>query len=125
MAVIARSPPPPDLNDKRNAALIEVGYLLSGRQAWRMPMRSEIDPTNMPHRVLPRISIVEVVRNDRRSVYHLVGTGDMEVRVVILRASQFGGFFRPARKMLLLAMTGWSRPEPHCHTRGRSRHPAA
>ena len=45
-----------------------------------MPMRSDIDPTNMPRRVLPRISIVEVVQDDRRYVYRLVGTGDVEVR---------------------------------------------
>ena len=46
----------------------------------RMPMRSNIDPTNMPRRVLPGISIVEVVQDDRRYVYRLVGTGEVEVR---------------------------------------------
>ena len=45
-----------------------------------MPMRSDIDPTNMPRRVLPGISIVEVVQDDRRFVYRLVGTGEVEVR---------------------------------------------
>jgi hypothetical protein len=45
-----------------------------------MPMRSNIDPTNIPRRVLPGISIVEVVQDDRRYVYRLVGTGDVEVR---------------------------------------------
>ena len=46
----------------------------------RMPMRSNIDPTNMPRRVLPGISIVEVVQDDRRYVYRLIGTGEVEVR---------------------------------------------
>ena len=46
----------------------------------RMPMRSDIDPTSMPRRVLPGISIVEVVHDDRRYVYRLVGTGEVEVR---------------------------------------------
>jgi hypothetical protein len=45
-----------------------------------MPMRSSIDPTNMPRRVLPGISIVDVVQDDRRYVYRLVGTGEVEVR---------------------------------------------
>ena len=34
----------------------------------------------MPRRVLPGISIVEVVQDDRRYVYRLVGTGEVEVR---------------------------------------------
>ena len=46
----------------------------------RMPMRSDIDPTEMPRRVLPGISIVEVVQDDRRYIYRLDGTGDVEVR---------------------------------------------
>ena len=45
-----------------------------------MPMRSDIDPTSMPRRVLPGISIVEVAQDDRCYVYRLVGTGDVEVR---------------------------------------------
>src|SRR5919106_5292944 len=45
-----------------------------------MPMRADIDPTKMPRGVLPGISIVEVVQDDRRYVYRLVGTGEVEVR---------------------------------------------
>jgi hypothetical protein len=45
-----------------------------------MPMRSDIDPTSMPRHALPGISIVDVVQDDRRYVYRLVGTGDVEVR---------------------------------------------
>jgi hypothetical protein len=46
----------------------------------RMPMRSDIDPITIPRRALPGISIVEVVHDDRRYVYRLVGTGEVEVR---------------------------------------------
>jgi hypothetical protein len=46
----------------------------------RMPMRSDIDPIIIPRAVLPGISVVEVVQDDRRYVYRLVGTGDVEVR---------------------------------------------
>ena len=55
-------------------------YWLTACGGRRMPMRSDIDPTEMPRRVLPGISIVEVVQDDRRYVYRLVGTGDVEVR---------------------------------------------
>ena len=45
-----------------------------------MPARSDIDPLDMPRRVLPGICIVDVVADERRYVYRLVGTGDAEVR---------------------------------------------
>jgi hypothetical protein len=59
-------------------ALYEYWLETCGDRA--MPMRSDIDPTKMPRRVLPGISIVEVVEDDRRYVYRLVGTGEVEVR---------------------------------------------
>jgi hypothetical protein len=46
----------------------------------RMPMRSDIDPIIIPRRALPGISIVEVVHDERRYVYRLVGTGEVDVR---------------------------------------------
>lgn len=46
----------------------------------RMPLRADIDPTTIPRRALPGISIVEVVQDERRYVYRLVGTEDVEVR---------------------------------------------
>ena len=62
----------------------------------RMPMRSDIDPTNMPRHVLPGISIVEVVQDARRYVYRLVGTGDVEVRGYDPTGkSVLEGFFAP------------------------------
>jgi hypothetical protein len=45
-----------------------------------MPRRADIDPVEMPRRLLPWISIVDVVEDARRYVYRLVGTGDVEVR---------------------------------------------
>jgi hypothetical protein len=45
-----------------------------------MPARADIDPVEMPKRLLPGISIVDVVADERRYVYRLVGTGDVEVR---------------------------------------------
>lgn len=45
-----------------------------------MPARSDIDPVEMPRRLLPGICIVDVVADERRYVYRLVGTGDVEVR---------------------------------------------
>jgi hypothetical protein len=46
----------------------------------RMPARSDLDPTEIPSGVLPGISLVDVVPDERRYVYRLVGTGDVEVR---------------------------------------------
>jgi hypothetical protein len=63
----------------------------------RMPMRSDIDPTNMPPGVLPGISLVEVVQDDRRYVYRLVGTGEVEVRGSDPTGrSVLEGFFAPS-----------------------------
>jgi len=45
-----------------------------------MPARSDIDPIDMPRRLLPFIDLVDVVSDERRYVYRLVGTADVEVR---------------------------------------------
>ena len=45
-----------------------------------MPMRRDIDATEMAPTWLPGICIVEVVSDERRYVYRLVGTGEVEVR---------------------------------------------
>ena len=55
-------------------------YWLGKCAGRRMLMRSDIDPTNMPRGVLPGISLVDVVQDNRRYVYRLVGTGEVEVR---------------------------------------------
>src|SRR5215813_1573410 len=44
-----------------------------GTQA--MPSRADIDPVDMPRRLLPFINLVDVVSDERRYIYRLVGTG--------------------------------------------------
>lgn len=46
----------------------------------RMPSRADLDPLEIPPRLLPCISLVEVVNDRRRYVYRLVGTADVQVR---------------------------------------------
>ena len=46
----------------------------------RMPTRDDIDPTEMAPKWLPGICLVDVVPDERRYVYRLVGTGEVEVR---------------------------------------------
>lgn len=45
-----------------------------------MPARVNIDPVEMPRQLLPGICITEVVSDERRYVYRLIGTGEVEVR---------------------------------------------
>ncbi|HEU4825267.1 MAG TPA: PAS domain-containing protein [Dongiaceae bacterium] len=45
----------------------------------RMPRRRAIDPVEIP-RFLPQITIVEVVPDERRYVYRLVGTKEVDIR---------------------------------------------
>ncbi|WP_119304699.1 PAS domain-containing protein [Dongia deserti] len=56
------------------------GYWLEKCRGRRMPARSDLDPIEMPRAVLPGICLVDVVPDERRYVYRLVGTGDVEVR---------------------------------------------
>lgn len=46
----------------------------------KMPRRADIDPSEIPPRLLPCLSLVDVVDDDRRYVYRLVGTADVQVR---------------------------------------------
>lgn len=46
----------------------------------RLPARADIDPVELPPRLLPGITLVDVVPDARRFVYRLVGTGEVEVR---------------------------------------------
>jgi hypothetical protein len=45
-----------------------------------MPRRADVDPAEIPPRLLPCISLVDVVPDERRYVYRLVGTADAQVR---------------------------------------------
>jgi hypothetical protein len=46
----------------------------------RMPSRADLDPTEMQKGLLSGICLVDVVADERRYVYRLVGTADVEVR---------------------------------------------
>ncbi|HET6161635.1 MAG TPA: PAS domain-containing protein [Dongiaceae bacterium] len=54
-------------------------YWRSKCEGDRLPKRSAIDPVEIP-RFLPQITIVEVVPDERRYVYRLVGTKEVEIR---------------------------------------------
>lgn len=54
-------------------------YWKSKCQGDRLPRRADIDPLDFP-RLLPYITLVEVVADERRYVYRLVGTKEVEVR---------------------------------------------
>jgi hypothetical protein len=54
-----------------------IGWRSAGDGACR---RADLDPVDLPPRVLPGICLVDVVPDARRYVYRLVGTGEVEVR---------------------------------------------
>jgi hypothetical protein len=55
-------------------------YWQTKRGSRPMPRRSDLDPTEIPPRLLPGITLVDVVPDERRYVYRLVGTMEAEVR---------------------------------------------
>jgi hypothetical protein len=55
-------------------------YWLAKSGGRAMPQRSDLDPTEIPPRLLPGITLVDVVSDPRRYVYRLVGTMEAEVR---------------------------------------------
>jgi len=55
------------------------GYWNEKRGTRRMPRRADIDPVDIV-RLLPGMMIVDVVADDRRYVYRLVGTREVEAR---------------------------------------------
>ncbi|MEZ5829951.1 MAG: PAS domain-containing protein [Dongiaceae bacterium] len=55
-------------------------YWLEKCRGRPMPSRADMDPVEMPRRLLSGICLVDVVPDARRYVYRLVGTGDVEVR---------------------------------------------
>jgi len=54
-------------------------YWDAKRGARRMPRRADIDPVDIVQ-LLPAVMIVDVVADDRRYVYRLVGTREVEAR---------------------------------------------
>lgn len=76
-------------------------YWLQKRGTRRMPARRDIDPTEIP-RLLPGICLVDVVADERRYVYRLVGTADVEVRGCDPTGkSIIEGFFGPSVENVL------------------------
>lgn len=62
-----------------------------------MPRRSDIDPTEIPPRLLPGITMVDVVPDERRYIYRLVGTADVLARGLDPTGkSVLEGFFGPS-----------------------------
>ena len=55
-------------------------YWLAKRGVRAMPQRADLDPTEITPRLLPGITLVDVVPDHRRYVYRLVGTMEAEVR---------------------------------------------
>lgn len=55
-------------------------YWLRKRGHRLMPARSDLDPVEIPPQVLPGLSLIDVVPDERRYVYRLVGTAEVEVR---------------------------------------------
>jgi hypothetical protein len=68
----------PDTCHPNTIALYNYWLAKCGNRS--MPARADIDPVEMPRQLLPGISIVDVVADERRYVYRLVGTEDVEVR---------------------------------------------
>jgi len=55
------------------------GYWKSKCRDGQLPRRADIDPLDFP-RLLPYITLVEAVADERRYVYRLVGTKEVEIR---------------------------------------------
>lgn len=67
-----------------------------------MPARRDIDPLDIPRPLLPGICLVDVVADERRYVYRLVGTADVEVRGCDPTGkSVIDGFFGPSIENVL------------------------
>jgi hypothetical protein len=56
-----------------------LAYWEGKRHGRSMPRRADIDPAELVG-LLPNITLVDVVDDDRRFVYRLVGTGEVQVR---------------------------------------------
>jgi hypothetical protein len=93
-----------------------VAYWRGKRGARRMPSRSDIDPSELkPY--LPRISLVDVVPDERRFVYRLAGTEEVALRGYDPTGKPVGeGFFGPNRE-LAFAHYGYvvDHKAPYCY----------
>ena len=73
-------PPDPEWLARSSEPVKQLyGYWRSKWRGERLPRRRDIDPVEIP-RFLPQLTIVEVVPDERRYVYRLVGTKEVEIR---------------------------------------------
>ena len=73
-------PPDPDWLARSSESVRQIyQYWRSKWDGEGLPRRGAIDPTEIP-RFLPQLTIVEVVPDERRYVYRLVGTKEVEIR---------------------------------------------
>ena len=79
-----------------------VAYWRGKAGSRRMPARSDIDPTEMKS-YLPRVSLVDVVPDERRFVYRLVGTEEAALRGYDPTGRSVGdGYFGPNRELAFM-----------------------
>ncbi|WP_395022428.1 PAS domain-containing protein [Dongia sp.] len=76
-----------------------VAYWRAKAGTRRMPARADIDPAEMkPY--LPRVSLIDVVADERRFVYRLVGTEEAALRGYDPTGRSVGeGYFGPNREL--------------------------
>jgi hypothetical protein len=76
-----------------------VAYWRGKAAGRRMPQRGDIDPAELKP-FLPRISLIDVVPDERRFVYRLVGTEEVALRGYDPTGKSVGeGFFGPNREL--------------------------
>ena len=76
-----------------------VDYWRGKAAGRRMPKRGDIDPSELKP-FLPRISLIDVVPDERRFVYRLVGTEEVALRGYDPTGRSIGqGFFGPNREL--------------------------
>lgn len=95
---------------------VMVDYWKSKKAGRRMPKRSDIDPAELKA-FLPRISLVDVVPDERRFVYRLVGTEEVALRGYDPTGMSVGeGYFGPNRE-LAFAHYGYvvEHKAPYCY----------
>jgi hypothetical protein len=75
-----QSPSMPDWQANCHPDILKMFTYWEGKLRGRsMPRRSDIDPAELVG-LLPNIMLVDVVDDDRRFVYRLVGTGEVQLR---------------------------------------------
>ena len=71
---------PKEFLDRCSPAVLEIyDYWQRKRGSRRMPQRRDIEPTELV-KLLPGMMLVDVVGDERRYVYRLVGTREVEAR---------------------------------------------